>query len=486
MFDIRAIRKEPEVFDAGWARRGLAPQTPAILKLDEERRAVQTSLQDLQAKRKDESKKIGQIKKEGGDAQAQMDAVAAIKGEMTDLEEQERVMAEQLTTLLSCLPNLMDDVVVDGEDEDDNVEMHKWGVIKSEKGPDHVEIGEKLGLVDFETAAKISGARFTVLTGAMARMERALAQFFLDTHTGDHGYTEVSPPLLVRDQALYGTGQLPKFEEDLFRTNSVDVDAAWDEMNQWAQETNLLDDYVAEGIEREGLAKVGGAEQQLFMLKVMQKKHRELIEKNRTPDHYLIPTSEVPLTNIVADMIVDEESLPRRYAAFTPCFRSEAGSAGRDTRGMLRQHQFYKVEMVGVTTPDKSEEEHDRMLNCAETVLKKLELPFRTVTLCSGDTGFGATKTYDIEVWLPGQETYREISSVSNCKDFQARRMNARTRPKGSKDTRFVHTLNGSGVAVGRALIAVIENYYDPSDGGIFVPEVLKPYMGGIEKITKS
>lgn len=423
MFDIRAIRKEPEKFDAGWARRGLSAQTPDILKLDGERRAVQTELQELQAKRNEESKKIGQIKKEGGDAQAQMDAVAAIKTAMGNLEEKERVMGEELNALLSSLPNLMAEDVPDGADEDENVERHKWGEIKSLKGPDHVEIGEKLGLIDFDTAAKMSGARFVLLSGAMARMERALSQFFLDTHTGEHGYTEVSPPLLVRDNALYGTGQLPKFAEDQFSTKET--------------------------------------------------------------DHFMIPTAEVPLTNIVADLIVDEEYLPRRYTAFTPCFRSEAGSAGRDTRGMLRQHQFYKVEMVSVTAPEKSQEEHERMLGCAESVLKKLEIPFRTVTLCSGDTGFGATKTYDIEAWLPGQETYREISSVSNCWDFQARRMNARCRVKGEKETRFVHTLNGSGVAVGRALIAVIENYYDPSDGGVFVPEVLKPYMGGIEKITK-
>ncbi len=422
MFDIRAIRKEPDFFDKGWARRGLDAQTPAILKLDEDRRSVQTSLQELQAKRNEESKKIGQIKKEGGDAQAQMDAVAAIKDQMGDLEDKERALADELKDLLSGLPNLMSDEVPDGADEDDNKEIHKWGEIKSLKGPDHVEIGEALGMMDFETAAKMSGARFTLLSGGLARLERALAQFFLDTHTQDHGYTEVSPPLLVRDEAMYGTGQLPKFGEDSFKTDT---------------------------------------------------------------DHWLIATSEISLTNIVADEIVEEESLPRRYTAFTPCFRSEAGSAGKDTRGMLRQHQFYKVEMVGVTTPEKSEEEQERMLGCAEAVLKKLELPFRTVVLCSGDTGFGAIKTYDIEVWLPGQETYREISSVSNCGDFQARRMNARTRPKGEKETRFVHTLNGSGVAVGRALIAVIENYYDPTDGGIFVPDVLKPYMGGVEKIVK-
>jgi len=424
MFDIKAIRKEPEAFDAGWKRRGLDAQTPAIVKLDEERRALQTNLQELQAKRNEESKKIGEIKKSGGDAQAQMDAVAAIKREMADIEERANTLGESLNQHLAGLPNIMDGDVPDGDDEEQNIELHKWGTIKSESGPDHVEIGEALGLIDFETAAKISGARFTILSGAMARMERALAQFFLDIHTGEHDYMEVSPPLLVRDNALFGTGQLPKFAEDQFST--------------------------------------------------------------RETEHFLIPTSEVPLTNMVADMIVEEESLPRRYTAFTPCFRSEAGSAGRDTRGMLRQHQFYKVEMVSVTTPEESNAEHERMLSCAEAVLKKLEIPFRTVVLCTGDTGFGATKTYDIEVWLPGQQAYREVSSISNCADFQARRMNARTRPKGEKDTRFVHTLNGSGVAVGRALIAVIENYYDPSDGGVFVPEVLKPYMGGIEKITKA
>ncbi len=423
MFDIRAIRNNPDIFDKGWARRGLSPQTSEILGLDEKRRSLQTSLQELQARRNDESKKIGEIKKDGGDATGQMQAVSIIKNDIAKMEEEERKIGNDLTTLLSSLPNILGDDVPDGADEEDNKEVHRWGDVKRPSGPDHVDIGEALGLIDFETAAKMSGARFTLLKGDMARMERALSQFFLDTHTQEHGYTEMSVPLLVRDNALYGTGQLPKFAEDLFKDHEM--------------------------------------------------------------GHWMIPTSEVPLTNIVAEMIVDEEELPMRFTAFTPCFRSEAGSAGKDTRGMLRQHQFYKVEMVGVTTPDKSEDEHERMLTCAETVLKKLDLPFRTVVLCSGDTGFGARKTYDIEVWLPGQETYREISSVSNCWDFQARRMNARCRAKGEKDTRFVHTLNGSGVAVGRALIAVIENYYDPSDGGVFVPEVLKPYMGGLEKIVK-
>ena len=310
-----------------------------------------------------------------------------------------------------------------GRDEDHNVEIRRHGEPKAlnSEPKDHVDIGENLDMMDFATAAKMSGSRFVLLHSGLARMERALAQFFLDTHTGEHGLTEVSSPLLVNTQTMYGTGQLPKFQDDQFET----TDGRW-----------------------------------------------------------LIPTSEVSLTNIVAEEIIDEEYLPRRYTAFTPCFRKEAGSAGKDTRGMIRMHQFYKVEMVSVVAPDKSEEEHERMTGCAENLLKKLELPYRTIVLCSGDTGFGARKTYDIEVWIPSQETYREISSCSNCWDFQARRMNARCRAKGEKDTKFVHTLNGSGLAVGRALVAVMENYYDPADGGIFVPEVLKPYMGGLEKIV--
>ncbi len=424
MHDIKYIRENPNDFAKAMQRRGTDPDVLEITRMDEERRTVQTELQELQAKRNDESKKIGEIKKSGGDAQEQMDAVARLKDEMGALEERARTLAESLNQHLAGLPNIMAHDVPNGATEDDNVEVRQVGEIKVKSGPDHGEIGEALGMMDFETAAKMSGSRFTLLSGGLARMERALAQFFLDTHTGDHGYTEVSPPLLVRDNALFGTGQLPKFAEDQFRS--------------------------------------------------------------RDTDHWLIPTSEVPLTNIVADQIVDEESLPRRYTAFTPCFRSEAGAAGKDTRGMLRQHQFYKVEMVSVTAPEESEAEHERMLGCAETVLKKLEIPFRTVLLCSGDTGFGARKTYDIEAWLPGQEAYREISSVSNCGDFQARRMNARTKLGGGKQTTFLHTLNGSGVAVGRALIAVIENYYDPADGGVFVPEVLKPYMGGLDKIVKT
>lgn len=424
MHDIAAIRKDPAAYDKNWARRGLSAQTPEILKLDADRRAVQTEMQELQNQRNTKSKDIGAIKAKGGDATTIMNEVAAMKDRMTELEQREATLAEALNQHLASLPNMLDDDTPDGKDENDNKEVRKIGEPRklNSKTPEHFEIGEALGMMDFETAAKMSGSRFTLMHSGLARMERALAQFMLDTHTQEHGYTEVSPPLLVRDNALYGTGQLPKFAEDLFRTTS---------------------------------------------------------------DHWLIPTAEVSLTNMVADMIIEgDDDLPRRYTAHTPCFRSEAGSAGKDTRGMIRQHQFYKVEMVSITTPDQSVAEHERMTQCAENILKKLELPFRTISLCTGDIGFGSRKTYDIEVWLPGQDRYREISSCSNCGDFQARRMKARFRKKGEKDTQFVHTLNGSGLAVGRALIAVMENYYDPTDGGVFVPAVLKPYMGGIEKLA--
>lgn len=423
MFDIKAIRDNPEAFDAAMKRRGIAAQSPAILELDEKRRAIQTELQTIQQERNEKSKQIGDIKKSGGDAQGIMDEVSALKDKMAEMEEQDKEMGEQIKTMLSSLPNILKDDVPDGADEDDNVEVRKWGEPRDAKDiPEHFEIGEALGMMDTETAVKLSGSRFTLLSGGLAKLERALAQFFLDTHTDEHGYTECSPPLLVNTDVMYGTAQLPKFQDDQFET----TDGRW-----------------------------------------------------------LIPTSEVVLTNIVREEIISEDYLPRRYTAFTPCFRKEAGSAGKDTRGMIRQHQFYKVELVSVTKPEDSWEEHERMTKCAQTILEKLELPYRTVVLCSGDTGFGAKKTYDLEVWLPGQGQYREISSCSNCGDFQARRMNARFKRDGEKKTEFVHTLNGSGVAVGRALIAVIENYYDPADGGIFVPEVLKPYMGGMDKITK-
>jgi seryl-tRNA synthetase len=423
MFDLKAIRENPDLFDKNWARRGLKAQTPAILKLDEERRALQTDIQKAQQKRNELSKEIGLIKSKKGDASDLMHQVEVHKSTMEAAEGVEKARAEELQKILSSLPNMLAADVPDGTDEKGNKEVRKSGEPKKINAPrDHADIGEALGMMDFETAAKISGSRFVFLNAGLARMERALVQFMLDTHTQEHGYTEVSPPLLVNDKTMFGTGQLPKFADDQFRTTRGD---------------------------------------------------------------WLVPTSEVPLTNIVADMIVEDESLPRRYTAFTPCFRQEAGAAGKDTRGMIRMHQFNKVELVSITKPEESEAEHERMTQCAEKILTKLGLAHRTIILCSGDTGFGARKTYDIEVWLPGQNAYREISSCSNCWDFQARRMNARTRPKGTKDTRFVHTLNGSGVAAGRALIAVLENYYDPADGGVFVPDVLKPYMGGIVKITK-
>lgn len=422
MFDIRAIRNEPEVFDKGWARRGLEPQSPKILEMDESWRSVQTELQDVQAERNEKSKEIGKIKSQGGNADAIMAEVATLKDKMAALEEKERDLRADLDNLLSSLPNIMADDVPDGADEADNKEVRRVGEPKNRnsESPDHVAIGEALGMMAFDTAAKLSGSRFVLMHSGLARLERALAQFMLDLHTTEHGYREVSPPLLVKDDTMYGTGQLPKFGEDLFRTTRGD---------------------------------------------------------------WLIPTAEVPLTNMAANEIMDAEELPLRLTAWTPCFRSEAGAAGKDTRGMLRQHQFYKVEMVSITTPDQSKEEHERMTDCAETVLKKLDLAFRTVVLCSGDTGFGAQKTYDLEVWLPGQQLYREISSCSNCGDFQARRMKGRYRKAGQKETHFLHTLNGSGIAVGRALIAVLENYYDPADGGVFIPDVIKPYMGGLEKL---
>lgn len=416
MHDMRAIRENAAAYDANWARRGLEEQTPEILRLDATVRAALTELQTLQAERKTKSKEIGKIKAQGGDADAVMAEVAGLKARMAELEGAERDAKDALQEILEALPNLMDDDVPGGADEEDNREVSRWGEAGKE-GPDHVEIGEALGFMDFEAAAKISGARFVVLKGALARLERALAAFMLDMAVNDHGYTEVSPPLLVNDGALFGTGQLPKFDNGFVTTDG----------------------------------------------------------------HYLIPTSEVPLTNLVREAITATEDLPLRYTAYTPCFRSEAGSAGKDTRGMLRQHQFYKVEMVGITRPEDGPAEHARMRGCAENVLKALGLPFRTVVLCTGDTGFCARKTYDLEVWLPGQGRYREISSVSHCGDFQARRMNARCRAKGEKQTRFVHTLNGSGVAVGRALIAVLETYWDGAR--VVLPEVLHPYMGGAKTI---
>lgn len=424
MFDLKWIRENSEAFDAGLAKRGAAPLSADILKIDEERRDHLKALQDAQAQRNSASKEIGKAKASGDEAAANaaIEAVAKIKSFIQSGEETEREINERLETLLSSIPNLPHDDVPQGASEDDNELVRTVGDVPSFdfEAKEHFDLGEALGYMDFETAAKMSGSRFVVLSGKLARLERALAQFMLDLQTEEHGYTEVSPPILVKANALFGTGQLPKFEEDLFKT---------------------------------------------------------------TGDHYLIPTAEVPLTNIVADSIIDENYLPRRFTAFSPCFRSEAGSAGRDTRGMIRQHQFMKVEMVSVTKPEESDAELEWMTGCAEEVLKRLGLSYRVMKLCTGDMGFGARRTYDLEVWLPGQNMYREISSCSVCGDFQARRMNARYKVEGEKGAQFVHTLNGSGLAVGRTMVAVLENYQQ-ADGSIVVPEVLRPYMGGAAIIT--
>ncbi len=422
MHDIRAIRENPAAFDAGWSARGLSPQTPAILALDGEMRTATTALQAAQSRRNDASKLIGQAKarKDEDGAAALMSEVEALKAEMTTQGEIEARIGGQLRDLLASLPQIPDAQVPAGADEAGNVEQRRHGdPIRLNNARDHVDLGAALGGMDFEAAARMSGSRFVVLKGQIARLERALGQFMIDVQTTENGYTEVSPPLLVRDEAVFGTGQLPKFEEDLFHT----TDGRW-----------------------------------------------------------LIPTAEVSLTNIVREQILAEEELPLRMTALTPSFRSEAGSSGRDTRGMIRQHQFYKVELVSITAPEQSGDEHQRMVQCAEGILKKLGLSFRTMLLCTGDMGFTAKKTYDLEVWLPSQNTYREISSCSNCGDFQARRMDARSKKAGEKGTRFVHTLNGSGLAVGRTLVAVMENYQD-ENGRIAIPDVLQPYMGGLKHI---
>jgi seryl-tRNA synthetase len=422
MHDIRRIREDAAGFDASLARRGAAPAADGLLALDQRRRASLTAFEQMQAARNAVSKRIGQAKGKGEDA-APLLAEAAAMGEAITREEAEAArLGAELDEALAALPNMLDAAAPDGRSEADNVELRRWGTPRDFPWTpqQHFELGERLGLMDFEAAGRIAGARFTVLKGALARLERALGQFMLDLATGEEGgYTEVSPPLMVRDAAVFGTNQLPKFADDLFRT----TDGRW-----------------------------------------------------------LIPTAEVPLTNLVRETVVDEAALPMRVTALTPCFRSEAGAAGRDTRGMLRQHQFTKVELVSITRPEDSEAEHARMTARAEAVLQALEIPHRVVDLCAGDIGFGAVRTYDIEAWLPGQGAYREISSCSNCRDFQARRMDARCRAAGQKGTRFVHTLNGSGVAVGRALIAVMENHQQ-EDGSIAIPAALRPYMGGCERI---
>ena len=421
MHDLRYIREHPKEFDAAMQRRGAEAVSDRLLKADAARRAAQTAFQEMQERRNALSREIGKLKKEGGEADALMAEVQGLKDGIADEESKERDQAASLQAILQELPNIPAEDVPEGVDENDNVEVRVVGDKPSltSEPREHFDLGEALGQMDFELAAKLSGARFVVLKAGLARMERALANFMLDLHTTQFGYTEVTPPALVKSDTMYGTAQLPKFAQDSFHTD----DGYW-----------------------------------------------------------LIPTAEVPLTSIVAGDVLRQEDLPLRYTAWTPCFRSEAGAAGKDTRGMIRQHQFSKVELVSITHPERSNEELERMTGCAEEVLKRLGLAYRVVLLCTGDMGFGARKTYDLEVWLPGQDRYREISSCSNCWDFQARRMRARFRPKGGKGTEFVHTLNGSGLAVGRTMIAIIENYQN-SDGSITVPDALRVFMGGLEKI---
>ena len=421
MHDLKLWRDQPDALDRALGRRGVAPIAHDLLTRDKELRALQTELQEQQARRNALSREIGRIRGQGGDASDAIAEVGQLKDAVQSGEERLRGLTANLEAELAGLPNLLDDQVPDGADEDANVEIRRWGTPRrfDFKPKEHDELGAALGM-DFTRAAKLAGARFVTLFGTLARLERGLAAFMLDVQTREHGYTEVAVPYLVRDQVLYGTGQLPKFGEDSFRT---------------------------------------------------------------TEGHWLIPTSEVALTNLVAEEILAAEDLPIRYTAFTPCFRSEAGAAGKDTKGMIRQHQFSKVELVGITRPDGSEDEHERMTRCAEEILQRLELPYRVVVLCAGDTGFGARKTYDLEVWLPGQDRYREISSCSSCGDFQARRMNARYRPEGERRTEFVHTLNGSGLAVGRTLIAILENGQE-ADGSITLPAALRPFIDGMERLT--
>jgi seryl-tRNA synthetase len=422
MLDLKWIRDNPDALDRALATRGQAPRAAELLRLEADWRAAETQAQEIQARRNKLSKEIGAVKAKGGDAAAILAQVAADKDLQAEKEQEAARLRPALDAAVAAIPNVPAADVPEGADESANKELRRVGEPPRHNFAvkDHVALGEALGMMDFARAGKLSGARFVVLSRQLARLERALAQFMLDLHTKEFGYAEVAPPLLVRDETAFGTGQLPKFGDDLFRTTT-------------------------------GL--------------------------------WLIPTAEVPLTNLVADEILDEAALPLRFTAWTPCFRSEAGAAGKDTRGMIRQHQFSKVELVSIAHPERSAEEHERMTRCAETVLERLGLAYRTVLLSTGDMGFSAQKTYDIEVWLPGQNAYREISSCSNCGDFQARRMKARFRPKEGKGTRFVHTLNGSGLAIGRTLIAVMENY-QREDGSIAVPEALRPYMGGVEAIA--
>jgi len=497
MHDIRAIRENPQVYVAGWSSRGVDEAdglVADILRLDGELRHAQTTGQDALAKRNAASKLIGAAmgRKDMAEADRLKAEVEALKGDIAAAAEVEARVGKELRDILAAQKNLAAEDVPDGEDEAGNVEVSTWAEPRR-NGPakDHADLGEALGLLDFEAAAKMSGARFAVLKGQLARLERAVGQFMLDMQTDQHGYLEVNPPLLVRDEAMFGTGQLPKFKNDLFFASST-LDGEmerqrpkdhkgnfWFDANLVAHEfianlrristSNDPDDNITFAVDGNPDATI---EQTLDAIGY------EGIDRRR----YLIPTAEVSLTNLVRETILseDEVATPMRMTALTPCFRAEAGSAGRDTRGLIRQHQFSKVEMVSIARPEDSDAEHERMTACAEAVLKALELPFRRMLLCKGDMGFSAQKTFDLEVWLPSQGTYREISSCSNCGDFQARRMDARFKRAGEKKTEFVHTLNGSGLAVGRTLVAIMENYQQ-EDGRIAVPTVLQPYMGGLQ-----
>lgn len=505
MHDIRAIRENPQVYVAGWSSRGVEDAdglVADILRLDGELRHAQTTGQDALAKRNAASKLIGAAmgKKDMAEADRLKAEVEALKGDIAAAAEVEARVGKELRDLLAAQKNLAAEGVPDGEDEAGNVEVGAWGEPRR-TGPakDHADLGEALGMLDFEAAAKMSGARFAVLKGQLARLERAVGQFMLDMQTDQHGYLEVNPPLLVRDEAMFGTGQLPKFEDDLFQIATP----AFRAQLELAATTGVLEQFVQSGEMMKRLvgviSELGPEEQHNAEVRSELAEYRvrtaylaqqsfEIVERR---DHlreqegrqvFLIPTAEVSLTNLVRETILSEDELatPMRMTALTPCFRAEAGSAGRDTRGLIRQHQFSKVEMVSITRPEDSDAEHERMTACAEAVLKALELPFRRMLLCKGDMGFSAKKTFDLEVWLPSQGTYREISSCSNCGDFQARRMDARFKRAGEKKTEFVHTLNGSGLAVGRTLVAIMENYQQ-DDGRIAVPAALQPYMGGLQ-----
>jgi seryl-tRNA synthetase len=472
MHDIRFIREHPDDFDRALARRGLAAESKRLIALDEERRKKILEFETAQARRNAASKEIGEAKKSKDEkkAAAVMAEVAALKETIPQLEAAAKAASQTLDDALAQIPNMPLDDVPDGKDASDNVEHHRFGAKRDYAftPKQHFELGEALGQMDFETAAKLSGARFVVLKQGLARLERALGQFMLDLHTDEHGYTEVAPPLIVRDEVMFGTAQLPKFSDDQFRVETEEV------QRRQARENFERDrEQILAYVDKHGTAAARAETLDVLGFVYLP-----------TPDRrWLIPTAEVPLTNFAMDSILEEAQLPMRLTAYTPCFRAEAGAAGKDTRGMIRQHQFTKVELVSITTPEQSRDEHERMLSCAEEVLRRLDLHYRVVTLCAGDMGFAAQKTYDIEVWLPGQNMYREISSCSVCGDFQARRMNARYRGK-DRNVRHVHTLNGSGVAVGRALIAVMETYQE-ADGSIAIPDALQTYMGGVKKIAK-